>query len=143
MWVGAGIGAFVSMADERVQGLNDRRAFALGATLGGAFGGRLPDIFEPATSPRHRQFCHAVIPAGTVALIAREGIAAAVQSLLTWAEQVPIVDPQNPQAIQWERYARFFVAGFVKGVPAGYVSHFVLDGCTPCGLPWIGELALN
>jgi hypothetical protein len=114
-----------------------------GATFGGALGGRLPDIFEPATSPHHRQFCHAVIPAGTVAMIAREGIAAAVQGLLRWAEQVPAVDPENPQTIHWERYARFFIAGFVKGVPAGYLSHLVLDGCTPFGLPLIGELVLN
>ena len=28
-----------------------------------------------------------------------------------------------------------FAAGVLTGLQAGYVSHLVLDGCTPSGLP--------
>jgi membrane-bound metal-dependent hydrolase YbcI (DUF457 family) len=114
-----------------------------GGALGGWLGGALPDVLEPATSPRHRALCHSW---------------AAATTILTWAN-ARVADAQQycrDQAQHWERRAAsadglgalfatlaallcHFAAGFFAGLRGGYVSHLVLDAVTPAGLPLRGR----
>ena len=86
------------------------------ATAGvmGAIAGKLPDIFEPATHPNHRQFLHSVL---FFALLAK-----GMHSLYKW-------QPEE----EWQKALRNI--GLVAG--AGYASHLLLDSLTPKSLPFI------
>lgn len=108
---------------------NDRPAFMLGSGLGGAIGGRLPDQLDPPCSPNHRQAAHGILPCTLGTIFFREGLNAAVDWLLEQAES-----QTDPLA----RFAIFFFAGVVKGAGPGYLSHILMDGCTPAGLPLLG-----
>lgn len=104
----------------------DRTAFALGALVGGAAGGVLPDVLDPPTSPNHRQTAHGLLSVGLATLMSREKYRNAVATLLDSAEAE--TDPLK-------RWLAFFAAGIAKGAGPGYWSHLALDGCTPYGLP--------
>jgi len=90
----------------------------LAAVVGGALGGKMPDILEPSlNNPNHRQFCH------SVAVLAVGGWLYAL--LRDW-------DGQSPT----DR----LVKHFIMGVLAGYGSHLGLDATTPRSLPLLGKL---
>lgn len=82
--------------------------FNIAAGLAGAI---LPDKLEPAYHPNHRSSCHSLVAAGVNA----GGINATGDS-----EQL---DPR------WKSAAKSFFIG--------YLSHLVLDGRTPKGLPLV------
>lgn len=114
-------------------------AETLGGALGGWLGGALPDVLEPATSPRHRSLCHSWATAATI---------------LTWANG-RVTDGQQfcrQRAQDWQRRAASstgvdaflarlaalfcrLAAGFLAGLQGGYVSHLALDALTPASLP--------
>lgn len=75
----------------------------------------VPDLIEPALHPHHRQFAHSVTAGGLVTklALAKCGI-------------------ENEL---WDEFQKILAAAAV----AGYVSHLVLDGCTPHGLPLLGK----
>ncbi|WP_040508679.1 metal-dependent hydrolase [Leptospira wolffii] len=82
------------------------RMFVAGSI--GAIGGKLPDIFEPADHPNHRQGAH------SVAFISPSYVS--FQELKKkYPEWEVIIDP----------------------LLAGYASHLLLDSETPMGIPWI------
>jgi hypothetical protein len=116
----------------------ERMLFLAGAAVGGAVGGRLPDVLEPASSPHHRQACHGIVPVGTVAVFIGETLSEIVKDLLGRA-QSGRSDTRGSNVPPIERAVWVFAAGFVKGLGPGYLSHLVLDGCTPCGLPLFGR----
>src|SRR5690606_28823154 len=68
--VGTAVGAGTALARSLDQDAPAMLAETLGGAVGGWVGGALPDVLEPATSPRHRSVCHSWATAG---------------SLLTWA----------------------------------------------------------
>ena len=76
------------------------------------FGGRMPDILEPATNPNHRAFLHSV----AILLL----IAYGIKLLIDWK-------PQD----DWQRLGK----GLLIAAGVGYISHLVMDGMTPRGLP--------
>ena len=77
----------------------------------------LPDIFEPALHPNHRQFFHSCLFAGSLAWAAYKAY--------KW-------EPETPA----EEVARFI---FLVGVGA-YLVHLVLDAGTAKSLPLVGRL---
>jgi hypothetical protein len=136
---GAGSGLVVACNDLPRLTPAEQLVYLAGAALGGAVGGCLPDILEPATSPNHRQACHGVVPVGTVAIFIRNTLPTAAKELLQRAEWVKGSNPKHA-GMTLERMAWLFAAGFVKGLGPGYLSHLVLDSCTPRGLPLFGKI---
>ncbi len=89
--------------------VNWNRAAGLGLISAGV--AILPDILEPADSPRHRAFAHSAVIGGTIAEIARK----------TWDS------PDIPNRQKEETAC----------VALAYLSHLVLDASTPASLPVI------
>ena len=91
------------------------RKVDLGETLlagcAGLFMGLLPDILEPALDPNHRRFFHS----WSITALIIEG------NRRSW---------ENPKLTPEQR------AGIALS-SAGYLSHLLLDGATPKGLPLI------
>lgn len=114
----------------------------MGGMVGGKFGARLPDIFEPATSSHHRKFFHAVVPAGITIQKGVMGVLELRNRLRQRAQALvrALADETDPskRAESWLWAMWFsFLAGIVVGAPAGYLSHLALDALTPRGLPLI------
>lgn len=139
-WIGMAAGGGVAAFRARREPLPDQLVEAVGGVIGGYFGGKMPDILEPAIHSWHRDICHSwtvggVIATGVAALerwekdcrkraadFRRRRLATGVQPLLGF--------------FYW--LAEWFwslAAGFVAGFGSGYVSHLVLDAFTPRGLP--------
>jgi membrane-bound metal-dependent hydrolase YbcI (DUF457 family) len=131
--VGALVGGGAALAHQRVwRSPLDAFAFGAGSATGGAIGGCLPDVFDPACSPHHRQWGHALAPVGFFTVQTWAAMNQLVEDLLAQAEE-----EQDPLT----RFAAFFVAGLVRGAAPGYLSHIVLDMCTPMGCPLLGRCA--
>lgn len=81
----------------------------------GYFGGRIPDLLEPATNPNHRRFFHCVL----VLLL----IAYGIKLLMDWKPK------DNAERI---------LKGVLIATGIGYLSHLALDGMTPKSLPLLG-----
>lgn len=82
--------------------------------LAGAFGGKLPDLFEPATSPNHRKFLHS--------LCFLAGVCYGVKRIYDW---------------QPEDLLGKIVKYALLACGIGYISHLALDARTPKSLPLI------
>lgn len=82
-----------------------------------ALAGTLPDILEPATSPRHRQFLHSVAFAGALGY--------GMYKLYRW-------EPQD----DWGKFLQF--VGLAAG--GAYLVHLAMDASTPASLPLVGKL---
>ena len=127
----------------------------VGSGAGGYFGGRLPDVIEPATTPNHRGPAHSFVGTGFLVRLAgnldrwEDG----------WRDQAEYHGEsrrrewsQFQTASAWEAVqhliksglhglAELFFAllsGIPIGVVAGYVSHVVADGFTPKSVPIVG-----
>ena len=112
----------------------------LGGLTGGYVGGRLPDILEPATSPRHREIAHSVVTGGSMIHLGR-------CQLLKWQQgcrkQADLARDRRREQMTGslrelgfqllEMFWRAF-AGAIAGFLAGYVSHLVLDAVTPLSI---------
>jgi membrane-bound metal-dependent hydrolase YbcI (DUF457 family) len=113
-----------------------------GGYFGGIVGARAPDVFDPPTSPRHRDLGHGIVPVGLV-------VVALLRVLPAWQAELRTVADRHRNAAarsenRWtaaihsliELLCRF-ASGAVAGIVAGYVSHLALDAMTPAGLPII------
>jgi membrane-bound metal-dependent hydrolase YbcI (DUF457 family) len=113
---------------------------SFGGGLGGAGGGTLPDILEPASGGQHRRTAHSLLVGGA--------LAAAAQTIEVWAEALRrraaeleqeaasgLFDEARCIALRLGAWICWFIAGLLNGLVAGYVSHLVLDLGTPAGLP--------
>lgn len=113
----------------------------IGGLLGGFLGGRLPDLAEPATSGNHRQVLHSqVVLAGVTSL--------AIGRTKQWQDELRArADVTAARGVlattSWDAWALWaqeaalrVLAGAVPSVAGGYVTHLVLDGRTPRGLPF-------
>ena len=113
----------------------------LGGTVGGYIGGLLPDYLEPATSRYHRQLMHSVATLVGVAftsLVAarahcRAQANAYLAQRLSRTATGAVLNEELVGEAAWS-----FVAGFLSGMQAGYVSHLLLDARTPMRLPLLG-----
>ena len=59
----------------------------VGGGTGGLVGGLMPDLLEPAHTPRHRGTAHSVAAAGFVFKVAREELAACRDFFRRWADE--------------------------------------------------------
>lgn len=112
-----------------------------GGWIGGQFGGRLPDVLNPPTSPRHRAFAHSFAAGG--------GTAASMIAALQRAQSACRKRADRCHATRTRDDASFLevvlgylgelfwrlLAGFIAGLPVGYLSHLAMDSMTPAGLP--------
>jgi hypothetical protein len=148
------VGATAGVAFAAVEAKNQPSQHMCIEMIGGGFGGyaagMLPDWLEPAICSWHRGICHSAT-AGAAVLYARATLAQWAQICRQNADRcrmVPQVEdvhtggwlplPQTPLqqfcAQLGELFWRF-LAGFLNGLAAGYVSHLALDAATPRGIP--------
>ncbi len=85
-------------------------ASALIGACGGFVGSMIPDVLEPAIHPNHRGLAHSVAAGGGVGF----------QTVQWWLNHGQSTD------------AKFL---FLEACAVGYLSHLLLDGRTPKGLP--------
>lgn len=114
-------------------------AYLAGTLVGARFGGCLPDLLEPATSPRHRAFFHSFATLSGVARLnvspplglieSRQALIDRAASLRTQRETLPLDDP-NRSPLWLEEMACCFIAGFSVGVLVGYLTHLLQDANT-------------
>lgn len=114
-----------------------------GGLVGGVHGGALPDIVEPADTPRHRGPFHSLaFAAGGIGAIKNYG-AQCVEAIQ--GEALRLEAQLDHVQGTWQRIGAvavllfaYFAIGYTAGVAAGYASHLALDGATPNSLPLLG-----
>jgi hypothetical protein len=116
----------------------------IGAAIGGATATRWPDVLEPANHPRHRKVAHSWTVGFGVLGTAPENVRAweaACRNLSTWAATRGADMARAPAERALFRVVALvasILAGLLVGIAAGYLSHLVLDGLDPSGLPMLG-----
>ena len=106
---------------------------------GGDLGSRLPDLLEPACW-NHRQTAHSFTTGALLGL--------SVDKVQSWAESARRRAQHhrqlatNPEALPaqslWHSSVALLwsaLAGLLNGILAGYLSHLVLDACSPASIP--------
>jgi membrane-bound metal-dependent hydrolase YbcI (DUF457 family) len=88
------------------------------AAVVAAIASGLPDLLEPASSPRHRQFCHSAAFAALVTT--------AMRKLYDWMPQTP---------------GEVLTRDVLLGIGFGYMAHLCADATTPMGLPLLGSIS--
>src|SRR5262245_40660008 len=96
--IGTGAGVATSLCFTNGQPGWDRTIQAVGAGLGGYVGAKLPDIIEPATSPRHRQFAHSAVCNESIAAVGYANVETFHQNVQSLAERIrqEITASQDP-----------------------------------------------
>lgn len=116
-----------------------RLAFGVGAILGGACGGRLPDRMEPAIHPHHRDVFHSLLAGASVAKV---GLSERALSFVDERCRA-YLDERNRLRLQGLNTLAvdllFFAEGFLLGVCAGYLSHLLADATTARGIPFVAR----
>ncbi len=106
---------------------------------GGWVAGTLPDVGEPATTPRHRGPLHSWAPAGSLATWANHGVSEGQRVCRDWAQhwEARAAASTGFAALVAGVIATLcrLAAGFIAGLQAGYLSHLGLDAFTPASLP--------
>lgn len=152
--VGAVAGAGYASCRAKGQARADWVVEVMGGAGGGYVGGQLPDIFEPAISSWHRDVFHSC--AAGAAVISLKSVLAAWEAFCRErAEQyrarsmMPVAykEATNTIPLGVDLVARLllivaeflwrFLAGFLNGLAAGYVSHLTLDALTPRSIPLV------
>lgn len=138
------VGTAAGLGFAAYQARNQQSAAFVVESAGGAVGGRIaslaPDWFEPAIHSWHRSTAHSYVTAS--------GIAATThRHLCDWQRRCRANASMHEKARHaatttleqaWHALMAFiwqFLSGFVAGLPAGYLSHLLLDACTPRGIP--------
>ncbi len=137
---GAAAGGTAAFLLARDQGAPFQLVEALGGVIGGAWGGRLPDLIEPALHPGHRSAAHALVPAGLTGATVAPRLRRAQQPVRQWADRWrarrDAATSTLEQLLWWlAEMACRLAAGAIPGAAAGYASHLLLDAGTPMGLP--------
>lgn len=113
---------------------------SVGGFVGGVAGGRLPDLLEPALTPRHRGVAHSVALAGVAVAVFAPRVRRAQRRIREWGDRRRSPCDAGAGTLQpilglLAEMACRLLTGAAAGVAAGYVSHLVLDAGTPVGLP--------
>lgn len=112
----------------------------LGGVIGGYCGGRLPDIIDPPTSPRHRGRAHSVTVGGAVIRVSSDTLN---QWQIFCRTQADACAPRATEAVPGSAPAYLWalasvgwrvLAGLIAGLLAGVLMHLVLDGLTPASM---------
>jgi hypothetical protein len=142
--VGAGAGATTAAIRARSQPLPHLLLETAGGAIGGYLGARAPDVIEPGFhNPRHRSTAHSISAgAGLLAAAVRvmdswETMCREGADMLHEARLKPDVGPIEEIALLLLEVVVRAAAGVLSGFVAGYLSHQVLDGFSPEGLPLV------
>jgi membrane-bound metal-dependent hydrolase YbcI (DUF457 family) len=137
---GALAGGAVAAVSARDQTPLFKVAELVGGTLGGLHGSRLPDILEPAVTPRHRGPAHSIVGGFIGGASAMKYTPVPVQKLRGKARELEAAMAFEANIIRaWmlllAAVACHVAAGYVVGAATGYGSHLALDALTPRSLP--------
>lgn len=132
--VGAFAGALVAFLRSDAQDPWERLIEVAGGALGGAFGGRLPDILDPPTSPGHRSVAHALVSAAAVGSFVVPRLPGASAPTPRAMERHVVQRDAAPSSNLGQR----FLSGLAVGGTVGYASHLLMDATPPRGLPLLG-----
>jgi membrane-bound metal-dependent hydrolase YbcI (DUF457 family) len=138
--VGAIVGAGAALYHARAESGAGAWMEVLGGAIGGMCGGRLPDVLEPATSPQHRDVAHSLLALIGVASLTTEAgrrYCRARAAECAQRQLDPMLDRGSRLSLALAEAVWKLLAGALAGLQAGYVSHLVLDGHTPHGLPLV------
>jgi membrane-bound metal-dependent hydrolase YbcI (DUF457 family) len=112
-------------------------AILAGGVLGGLLGASIPDTLDPPNSPNHRGAGHSVAMASMISGVC----ATTLSELISYArEEYRKVNAyvnqgyQPPLLAGLRLHALLLAIGIMVGIPAGLVSHLVLDSGTPDGI---------
>ncbi len=109
---GIGVITFFALDDEPSENINQKITDGIAILASSVYGGRLPDIIEPASSPNHRAFFHSW---ATLA-----GVCCLMHHFYKWS-------PTDPKQ---KTLRKALIA-----MCTGYSSHLLLDSRTPKSLP--------
>lgn len=125
--IGAAVGAIATTASSANTHLDPGKMLA--GIFGGMIGGALPDVLEPANDPRHRGVFHSV-----TMLVLISGLHRRIDQPTPHPNErrSAYLNKQISDANHWSEV-------WLQGVRAGYVSHLLLDACTPARLPVIAK----
>lgn len=136
--VGAGVGGAAAAFHARGEAGAARWVEIAGGVIGGGWGGVLPDLLEPAHTPRHRGPAHSILVmlglAGVTLEVARRHCRRQAD-MLSRRSNDPTLGVASRTLLALAALFWRFMAGVLGGCHAGYLSHLVLDGHTPMGLP--------
>jgi membrane-bound metal-dependent hydrolase YbcI (DUF457 family) len=145
--VGTACGVLTAAVRARPEDGESNLLVMMGSGVGAYITARWPDLLEPATCPRHRQVAHSVAVGGgllSYAVRAVPGWEAHWRSVAVEARNTrlqPGTAPSDQLLLLAIELVAWLLVGVLAGMAAGYVSHLVLDGCTPAGLPLLGLCA--
>jgi hypothetical protein len=122
--IGSGVAGSLYFFHEGLTGL-EMTVLGAGGGVGGYLGAKLPDVFEPATSPHHRKFAHSASFNASVATVGYAILDNFSQNVGNFAQQIhqKIAEAQDGAAkLGWSLllFVVLFGAGFVVGTAAGY-----------------------
>jgi len=140
----AGLASGTTVAAYRARDLESGHFLieACGGGIGGMLGGIAPDVLEPAIHSWHRSVAHS----GVAGLVG----ARAVQQCASWQQRCRLEAHQHDhlRSISQDDWARLWhalmaflwrlLSGLIAGLPAGYISHLILDAASPRGIPIVG-----
>ena len=147
-YVGAGAGAAFAYYRANHLAAPNWLPEVVGGAVGGYVGGTVPDAIEPAISSWHRGLAHSCAAGGAIICI-KDPLSGMVAACRENAEKCRAIRmepqgaafvavPATPLAQLLSGIAEFFwrfLAGFLNGLAAGYVSHLALDALTPRSVP--------
>lgn len=112
-------------------------SIVVGGLLGGFMGASIPDAIDTPDSPNHRGAGHSLALAGTIGAGCTASLPNLIEDVVRAQEIVDSYVEQGltvPLLFELRLHFALLVLGFFWGVPAGLVSHLVLDGETPDGI---------
>lgn len=116
---------------------------AIGGSISGHIGGRLPDIIEPASWPGHRQLAHSAITGGAIAFSVYELLGGWENWCRSKAElynQRRTTEGANVLKDILFTLLEIILrvaAGFLSGLGTSYLSHLALDWRTSAGYQFL------
>ena len=110
---------------------------AAGCILGGLLGAAIPDSVDPPNSPKHRGTGHSI----ALASIISGGCLKTLPELILYArEEQRVINAyihqgyQSPLVNVFRLHVALLTIGIIAGIPAGLISHLVLDSESPDGI---------
>lgn len=140
--VGTAVGCGAAYFRASEQSPRSRTIETLGGMLAGYAGGAAPDILNPAFSPHHRSWAHAILPAGVTGTYVVQKVDGWQGELRDRADMHAAASFSAASREERACHAMMEVfcllaAGAVVGFAAGYLSHLAMDATTPMGLPLV------
>jgi hypothetical protein len=109
--------------------------------IGGMLGGIAPDVLEPAIHSWHSSVAHSGASGLTGAIATKQCATLQKQCRLESQHHDQLRHAsENDWTRFWHAMISFLwllLSGLIVGLPAGYLSHLVLDAASPRGIPLV------